>query len=156
MSLREVIDMSAFRKDPGPGGHAAPPPGGDCNLGALRPVVRLHMWLESPSGMCLGMGRILLLANVERLGSLSKAADAMGMSYRAAWGKIKQSENALGISLIESRGTRRDGVRLTEAGRELAARFRRWFDEVESTALNRADAIFPWKNSPFTEDEEDR
>lgn len=140
--------MSAYRDDPGPADRTAKD---ERPMEALRPVVRLHLWLESPSGMCLGTGRILLLANVERLGSLSKAADAMGMSYRAAWGKIRQSETALGVKLLESRGTRRDGVRLTREGRELAASFRRWFSEVEAEALDRADSIFPWKNSPFSE-----
>ena len=61
----------------------------------IKAVLRLHPWFESEKGVLFGMGRLMLLQKVLELGSLNKAAKEMGMSYRAAWGKIKMSEEAL-------------------------------------------------------------
>ncbi len=38
---------------------------------------------------------------MEACGSLNAAAKKLGMSYRAAWGRVRASEQRLGISLIE-------------------------------------------------------
>jgi molybdate transport system regulatory protein len=57
--------------------------------------------LETGEGMFFGAGRALLLAKIEEHGSLKKAAEDLGMSYRAAWGRLKSSENRLGHKLAE-------------------------------------------------------
>ena len=113
--------------------------------GVRRPMVRLHIWLESGDELFFGAGRAQLLMNVHRLGSLKKAAEDMGMSYRAAWGKIRQSEQVLGVKLIAKRGTRRDGLQLTRFGSMLADMYQKWFDAVEAAALEQAEDIFPFE-----------
>lgn len=117
--------------------------------GIDRPVVRLHMWLETKDGVFFGIGRVQLLEFIERTGSLKAAAERMGMSYRAAWGKIKASEKIIGFKLIEKVGGNRSGHRLTEFGRLLTENFRDWYEEVERRALERAQEIFPQKAAPF-------
>jgi molybdate transport system regulatory protein len=52
------------------------------------------------------------------LGSLSAAAKAMKMSYRAAWGRIRASEERLGVDLLEKAPSGR-GLVLTPAGEKL-------------------------------------
>ena len=116
-----------------------------------RPTLRLHLWLENKGELFFGIGRAQLLFSIQQQGSLRKAAKALGMSYRAAWGKIQQTEEALGLKLVESRGQRRDGVRLTPAGEELADQFQAWFTTVERCALNSASAIFPFQVSRCSE-----
>jgi hypothetical protein len=39
---------------------------------------------------------------MDRLGSLNRAAKALGLYYRAAWGRIKQSEEIMGEALVEA------------------------------------------------------
>lgn len=107
------------------------------------PTVRLHLWLDTDDGLFFGTGRALLLERIEKHGSLKKAAEELGMSYRAAWGKIKQSEKILGFELI-TRNSRRGGYELTDFGRLVRDRFVTWFNEVEKTALAKAAEIFPW------------
>ena len=51
--------------------------------------------------MAFAEGRRMLLEAVDRLGSLNAAAKELGMSYRAAWGKIKATEKALGLKLLD-------------------------------------------------------
>lgn len=100
--------------------------------------------------MLLGLGRIQLLELVEELGSLNKAASAMGMSYRAAWGRMKQTETVIGAPLVERSGPKK-GFRLTPLGHDIVRQFRTWHKDVEDFALARARELFSWNTSPFLE-----
>ncbi len=115
------------------------------------PTVRMHLWLESGESVYFGMGRLMLLDMIEEHGSLRKAAESMGMSYRAAWGKLRATEDALGVVLVESSGTRRGGCHLTPAGKRIRDRFRAWFAAVEKTAVDQAQHIFAERVQSFEE-----
>ena len=117
------------------------------------PTIRLHLWLDTEDGVFFGSGRAQLLEEIERHGSLKAAAEAMGISYRAAWGKLKQTEAVLGVRLVQTRGSNKSGFALTEDGRMLMDLFRRWFDAVEAAAKEKAKDIFPWPTQSFREDE---
>jgi molybdate transport system regulatory protein len=116
-----------------------------------RPTVRLHLWLEAGNGLGFGLGRAFLLERVDRFGSLRKAAEDMGMSYRAAWGKIRKSEEVLGIKLIAQTGSRKQGCQLTEVGRQLMESYLKWFEVVEREAVARAEEILPLAVRGFRE-----
>jgi molybdate transport system regulatory protein len=114
----------------------------------LQPRMRLHLWLEVEGGMVLGLGRAMLLAKVHELGSLNKAAKAMGMSYRAAWGRLKKTEDLLGLPLVVSSGGR-SGFTLTPLGESLVKSFQRWHEDVERYALETSHGLFPFEVRPF-------
>ena len=116
------------------------------------PTIRLHLWLETAQGVYFGLGRALLLDKIDRYGSLQKAADDLGMSYRAAWGKIKKTEEILGMKLITPGSSKREGYRLTEQGREVMDKFILWFEMVEQEALKAAQKTLPWKVQDFSRD----
>ena len=105
-------------------------------------VMHLHLWLETEKGVLFGPGRAELLDLVERFGSLRKAAEELGMSYRAAWGKIKRTEEVLGFKLIDKAGSYKGGYRLTDSGRAMRKNFTHWCREVEEYALKGARDIF--------------
>ena len=105
--------------------------------------MRLHIWLETKDGVIFGLGRFMLLEQVHKLGSLKKAAEQLGMSYRAAWGKIQQSEKEIGFKLLEKGKSKREGYKLTTFGHLLLESYRSWFDDVEKFALNRAREVLP-------------
>lgn len=115
------------------------------------PTMRLHLWLETADGLFFGIGRAQLLAKVSRYGSLKKAADELGMSYRAAWGKIKKTEAVVGAKLVVRSGNKRDGYQLTEFGRTLLDSFSNWYREMEKLALLEARKLFPWPVASFDE-----
>ena len=92
-----------------------------------------------------------LLEKIERHGSLKQAAADLGMSYRAAWGKMHATEKALGEKIIQRSGHRRDGHELTDFGRQLKDNFNQWFDEVERYAMQSAGQLFPWSLKRFPE-----
>ena len=62
-----------------------------------------------------------------RLGSLSRAAEAMHLTHGAISHQIKSLEAELGVALIEREGR---GIRITETGQRFAARVRTAFDEL--------------------------
>ena len=63
---------------------------------------------------------------MEETGSLSGAAERLGLSCRRAWGKVRELENNLGVRLVESvaGGSRGGGSRLTADGAILVERYR--------------------------------
>lgn len=86
------------------------------------PVIKMHVWLEKSDGVYFGQGRYELLLKIEELGSLKLAAEAMGISYRGAWGKIKKTEEIIGEKLIEKESNK-EGYRLTEFGKKFMEEF---------------------------------
>lgn len=108
---------------------------------ASAPCLRLHLWLENEQGTLIGLGRAMLLAKIREHGSLRQAAEKLGISYRAAWGKIRQTQECLGEELVRKEGK---GYVLTKSGELLADRFLQWHDEVERYALTLASGHFPW------------
>lgn len=104
---------------------------------------RLQLWLSDAQDHGFGHGRMQLFQLIDELGSLSKAARSLGMSYRAAWGKIKEMEQATGTALVCSQGSKREGYSLTPEGRALLQAFGLWFDDVQAYAVARAQSYFP-------------
>lgn len=94
-------------------------------------------------GIFFGFGRMMLLKKIHEGQSLRSAAEFLGMSYRAAWSKIKDTEKVLGVALIEKTVGRRAGYRLTEDGLTLMTCFKHWFTYVERYALRRARRLLP-------------
>jgi len=115
--------------------------------------MRTHLWFETQNGMFFGMGRVLLLQKVKELGSLNKAAKELGMSYRAAWGKIKASEEVLGKPLLV-KVTGRKGFVLSDMADTLVSNFCAWHEEVENFALTKAQEKFSWKIHDFANNQE--
>ena len=92
-----------------------------------RPRVRSKIWVERATDVLLSEWRIELLEAVAQTGSLARAAEQLGVSYRTASHKIRKTEERLGVRLLEteSGGAEGGGRRLTVEARDLIGRFRR-------------------------------
>jgi tungstate transport system substrate-binding protein len=73
-----------------------------------------------------------LLADVASLGSLNQAAVKQRMSYRHAWGLVRDAEHALSLRLLIRRAGGRNGggATLTDDAKRLLAQYRRFTAEV--------------------------
>src|SRR3990172_11267928 len=93
---------------------------------------KFKIWLEEKGGVAFAEGRRMLLEAVDRLGSLNAAAKELGMSYRAAWGKIKATEKALGIKLLKvtTGGKGGGGATLTPEAKELVRKYKKYIDRM--------------------------
>ncbi|MFK5880641.1 MAG: TOBE domain-containing protein [Sulfurospirillum sp.] len=78
------------------------------------------LWLDKGKKGFLGKGRIELLKNIDTYGSLSKAAKAMNMSYKAAWDSLNEMKNLSSKELIISStgGSGGGGSKLTKNAKE--------------------------------------
>lgn len=114
-------------------------------------VLRLHLWLENDKGVALGLGRAKLLAKIAEHGSLKAAAEDLGISYRAAWGKIKRTQEVLGVKLVDKPRGNREGLILTDLGRNLAEQWPTFFASVERFALDEARRLLSPSISPFSD-----
>ncbi|MFQ5863258.1 MAG: winged helix-turn-helix domain-containing protein [Candidatus Brocadiales bacterium] len=105
---------------------------------------RFKVWIEREGEVVFAEGRKILLEAVDELGSLNAAAKKLGMSYRAAWGKIKATEKRLGTKLLETNvgGRGGGGARLTKDARKLLRRYNRYKKRVEACVKREYRATF--------------
>jgi len=98
--------------------------------------VKVKSWIEKNDEAVFGGGSQRLLELVEQTGSLNKAAKAMKMSYRAAWGKVRQMEKRLGKKLVDSSigGVKGGGSVLTEQAKQLLLAYSKMEAEITKYA----------------------
>ena len=89
----------------------------------MRPKVKV--WVVFGKRTKFGYGRAQLLALIGELESIHKAVARFGMSYRTAWGYLRELEQAAGFKFLEpgARGGRRGGTRLTKRAKRSAGRW---------------------------------
>ncbi|TVM17625.1 ModE family transcriptional regulator [Oceanidesulfovibrio indonesiensis] len=124
-------------------------------LSGKKPTLRLNIWIEEDGELLFGSGRAQLLINIREYGSLKKASEVMGISYRAAWGKLKKTEEILGEPLVEKYGGNRAGYSLSPLGERLMASYAQWFEEVERFAVERAGELLPWNLKMYEDAKEE-
>jgi molybdate transport system regulatory protein len=105
---------------------------------------RMKIWLESQEKLALSDYRLRLLRAIAETGSLASAAEQLGLSYRRAWGKVREIEQNLGYKLIESSagGAGGGGSQLTPEGVALLDRYDRFAQESRAIVARLYDEIF--------------
>jgi molybdate transport system regulatory protein len=88
-------------------------------------------WIEKDGYPVFGNGIYKLLKLVHDTGSLHKAAEALHMSYRAAWGKLRTFEGILNRELLCKGRHGRTGAQLTETGHQMMVYFERLRKEID-------------------------
>ena len=97
---------------------------------------RVKLWWEKDGKLVFSDYRAELLRAIRDTGSLAEAAGQLGLSYRRAWGKIREIESNLGQPLVESRrgGASGGRSRLTSLGESLLADFEAQLSTLTDTA----------------------
>jgi molybdate transport system regulatory protein len=108
---------------------------------SARIEVKGAVWLTAGDDNLGGRGRMALLRAVAEQGSITQAARAYGMSYKAAWDAIDAMNRLAGEPLIERVSGGRGGgsTRLTPRGVRLVQRFAQ-IDSVHQRFLKLLDA----------------
>lgn len=89
-------------------------------------MARVFLRVElDPKGR-IGPGKIALLEQIERTGSISAAGRALAMSYRRAWVLVDELNKLFGAPVVATQlgGSHGGGASLTPLGSELIVRFR--------------------------------
>jgi molybdate transport system regulatory protein len=113
----------------------------------MRP--KLKVWVTFGDRLKFGDGRAQLLELIAARGSLRKAATELGMSYRNAWGYLRELEEAAGFTFLERvpGGGPRSGMRLTEDARRFLRRYRRFRGALEGDMKRRFARTYPKKET---------
>lgn len=88
--------------------------------------ILVKVQLDLPSGGRIGPGKIRLLELIEAEGSLSRAAEAMNVSYRRAWLFIQHINGSFAEPAVATpeHGQGGAAAKLTDFGKELIRRYR--------------------------------
>jgi molybdate transport system regulatory protein len=107
-------------------------------------VPRFNLWLERDGEVVLSSWRVRLLEAIQQTGSITSAAELVGVPYRRAWERLKEMETRLGIPLVDTEvgGPGGGGARLTDNARDLVARFSQFAGGFEAEVEARFHQAF--------------
>ena len=99
-----------------------------------KPVLRLRVMRGDD--IVFGPGKAALLESIEQTGSILAAGKAMGMSYKRAWQLVETMNRLFREPVVERMrgGADRGGARLTEAGVQALALYRRMQDDAKAAS----------------------
>ena len=104
---------------------------------------RLSLRVDLASGARIGPGKVRLLEEIGRSGSISAAGRALKMSYRRAWELVEDLNRNIGTPMVSTAagGSGGGGARLTEAGQRLIAEYRAIEKVTEAAAAEHMAAL---------------
>ena len=84
--------------------------------------------------IALGPGKVDLLEEIDRSGSISKAARELGLSYRRAWTLVDTMNKSFKSPLVEGSagGKKGGGAHLTHLGKKIAKTYRGMESKAEA------------------------
>ncbi|NVN93440.1 MAG: TOBE domain-containing protein [Desulfuromonadales bacterium] len=91
-----------------------------------------NLWFNRDDRKFLGEDRIKLLEKIDQLGSITKAAKAVGICYKNAWDTVSSINNLAEKPLVDSLtgGKGGGGTCLTEEGKRIVAQFNHIREEM--------------------------
>jgi molybdate transport system regulatory protein len=96
------------------------------------------LWLQQGGHLLGGADRVALLEAIRDTGSMTRAAKAVGISYKTAWDRVQGMNNGAGRALVErsAGGVGGGGTLLTPYALALIAAFRE-LEQTHTTMLGR-------------------
>ncbi len=104
-------------------------------MGVKQLKPRIKLTIENPranGNSAFGPGIAELCEGVKTTGSLNAAAKNMGMAYSKAWRVIRETEEALGFSLLDRDGAH--GSTLTKNGEKMLAVYQKLQADIQKRA----------------------
>ena len=122
-----------------------------CELGCFkekkrtRLYVKTKTWMENEKKELLfGKGKTEVLLEIQRVGSIAKAAQNLGMNYKKAWSHIKLLQKNLDDTLVitQKGGGADSGTTLTPLASEYISKYKQLQREIEEFANKRFKELF--------------
>jgi molybdate transport system regulatory protein len=87
-------------------------------------AIWLYLRLEFARHAAIGPARSAVLEAIEKCGSITEAAAAVGLTYRQTWSQVQEINKQFGEIITARRGRHAGGAALTPAGAQLLTRYR--------------------------------
>jgi len=106
--------------------------------------VKSKIWLEEGGELVFGEGKYLLLKEIEKTGSLNKAAANLNINYRKCWAQVKAIEDRLQVRFVEKikGGEQGGGTVLTDKGREFIRKYEKLTAGMNEIVDKRFNKVF--------------
>jgi molybdate transport system regulatory protein len=107
--------------------------------------LRSSQWIvDEHNNIIIGKGRMEILENIEKTGSMNQVAKQMKMSYKAVWSKIKATEKNLNAKIVHA--DRKNGTHLSREGKELIKKYKLLLKECRASDDKIFEGIFSKKD----------
>jgi molybdate transport system regulatory protein len=105
--------------------------------------IEVRVWIEETNGPFLGIGKVWLLENIQKTGSITNAAKEMKMAYRQAWQLVEEMNQRAESPLVEKLlgGKGGGGAKLTEAGENAIITFYEIENRIKEFARNETQKL---------------
>jgi molybdate transport system regulatory protein len=104
---------------------------------------RLSIRVDLASGARIGPGKVAVLEEIARSGSISAAGRALHISYRRTWELVEDLNATLGAPVVQTAagGSGGGGASLTELGHAVVTRYRAIEEECSAAARKHLTAL---------------
>ncbi|MDR3025067.1 MULTISPECIES: winged helix-turn-helix domain-containing protein [unclassified Chryseobacterium] len=88
--------------------------------------IKGRIWIETGSGLKIGIGRARLLEHIHQLGSIAEAAKALKIPYRKAWGIVRDINSNASCEIVTKEVGGKSGgqSQLTDYGKLIVEKFK--------------------------------
>lgn len=107
--------------------------------------VKVKIWIDdNQNNLVFGGGKTEVLKLIDETGSISKAAQRVGMNYKKAWTHIKILEEHIEDELVQTRKGRGEdsGSSLTPKAREIIQTYEILQHDIKKFAQQRFEELF--------------
>jgi molybdate transport system regulatory protein len=109
-----------------------------------KPANRLSIRVDLATGTRIGPGKVAVLEEIARSGSISAAGRALHISYRRTWELVEDLNATLGAPVVQTAagGSGGGGASLTDLGQAVVTRYRAIEDECAVVARKHLTALY--------------
>lgn len=105
--------------------------------------IRVRCWITIAGEKHFGPGPAELLERIQQSGSISKAAEAMGMSYKKAWDMVEHM-NVKGSKpyvITQKGGSKGGGTELTDTGKSVLASYYKLKERIDKIVQEESELL---------------
>jgi molybdate transport system regulatory protein len=105
--------------------------------------LRVRCWIDIDGERFFGPGRAELLQLIIEMGSISKAAKEMGMSYKKAWAMVEglNAQAREPYVIAHKGGQKGGGTEVTARGRAMLSAYTKLSDKIHEIAGKHQDIL---------------